>query len=111
LGERRHATTAWLRRICSVHEEARVALAPMFAAHDLPDATLNRAEVILEELIANVIRHGFPRAPTSRSGLPAASETVRSRTTGRPSIRCSRRSRRVGRVRAGEPLTVQLQIR
>lgn len=42
-------------------------LAPIFAAHSLPAPTVNRIEVVLEELISNVIRHGF--TPGSQQSL------------------------------------------
>lgn len=40
-------------------ETARAALEQLFAAHALPAGAVHRLEVVLEELVSNVIRHGF----------------------------------------------------
>jgi serine/threonine-protein kinase RsbW len=44
-------------------EEARLRVAEHLAPLALPARAVNRIEVVLEELISNVVRHGFDAAP------------------------------------------------
>jgi serine/threonine-protein kinase RsbW len=50
-----------LRNTIDAVEDGRRELLTFFDAHELPGRTINHLEVVFEELVSNVIRHGFTR--------------------------------------------------